>query len=191
MPHVFAYDHPHDLPLTELALVIGGKAANIATMATELGLPVPPAFTITTAACNEYLASGWPDGLDDEIRGHLDRMEALVGRRFGDANDPLLVSVRSGAPRSMPGMMDTILNLGLNEATEAGLAACSGDAAFAADCHARFCKIYRDVVGVSEVPGTRGCSSAAPSRRSSAPGTATGHVPSGPARASASPWARA
>ena len=68
MPYVYAYDHRHDLPLTELALVIGGKAANIATMATELGLPVPPAFTITTAACNRYLAVGWPDGLDEEIR---------------------------------------------------------------------------------------------------------------------------
>ncbi len=152
MPHVFAFDHRHDLPLTELALVIGGKAANIATMAMELGLPVPPAFTISTAACNEYLASGWPDGLDDEIAEHMARIEAAVGRRFGDVADPMLVSVRSGAPRSMPGMMDTILNLGLNDATEAGLAACSGDAAFAADCHARFRKIYGEVVGVSAVP---------------------------------------
>ncbi len=152
MTHVYAYDHQHDLPLTELALVIGGKAANIATMATELGLPVPPAFTISTVACNEYLATGWPDGLDDEIRDHLARIEALLGRRFGDPTDPLLVSVRSGAPRSMPGMMDTILNLGLNDATEAGLAAASGDPVFAADCHARFRKIYRDVVGVEDVP---------------------------------------
>jgi pyruvate,orthophosphate dikinase len=152
VPHVYAYDHRHDLPLTELALVIGGKAANIATMATELGLPVPPAFTITTAACNEYLATGWPDGLDAEIREHMARLETLVGRRFGDPADPLLVSVRSGAPRSMPGMMDTILNLGLNRTTEAGLAAASGDPAFARDCHDRFHTIYRDVVGVHEVP---------------------------------------
>jgi pyruvate,orthophosphate dikinase len=152
VPYVYAYDHRHDLPLTELALVIGGKAANIATMATELGLPVPPAFTITTAACNVYLADGWPDGLDEEIREHMTRLEATVGRRFGDPDDPLLVSVRSGAPRSMPGMMDTILNLGLNQATEAGLAATSRDPAFARDCHDRFHKIYRDVVGVDEVP---------------------------------------
>ncbi len=152
MPHVYAYDHHHDLPIPDLALVIGGKAANIATMATTLGLPVPPAFTIGTAACNEYLAGGWPDGLDDEIRAHLASMERLVGRRFGDPADPLLVSVRSGAPRSMPGMMDTILNLGLNGATEAGLASVSGDPAFAADCHTRFRKIYRDVVGVADVP---------------------------------------
>jgi pyruvate,orthophosphate dikinase len=150
--HVYAYDHRHDLPLTELALVIGGKAANIATMATELGLPVPPAFTITTAACNAYLAGGWPAGLDDEIREHMVRLEARVGRRFGDPADPLLVSVRSGAPRSMPGMMDTILNLGLNRETEAGLAAASGDPVFARDCHERFHKIYRDVVGVAELP---------------------------------------
>jgi pyruvate, orthophosphate dikinase len=152
VPHVYASDHHHDLPLTELALVIGGKAANIATMATELGLPVPPAFTITTAACNAYLAAGWPDGLDGEIREHMARLEARVGRRFGDPSDPLLVSVRSGAPRSMPGMMDTILNLGLNRETEAGLAAVSGDPAFAHDCHERFHKIYRDVVGAHEVP---------------------------------------
>ena len=152
MPLVYAYDHHHDLPPEELTLLVGGKAANIVTMATELGLPVPPAFTITTAACNEFLAHGWPDGLDGEIREAMARIEAQVGRRFGDPSDPLLVSVRSGAPRSMPGMMDTILNLGLNDATEAGLAAVSGDAAFAADCHARFRTIYRDVVGVDDVP---------------------------------------
>ena len=152
MPHVFAYDHDHGLPLPELALKIGGKAANIATMAVGLRLPVPPAFTVSTAACNAYLAGGWPAGLDEELRAQMARMETLVGRRFGDASDPLLVSVRSGAPRSMPGMMDTILNLGLNEATEAGLAAASGDPRFAADCHARFLKVYRDIVGVNDVP---------------------------------------
>ncbi len=152
MPFVYAYDHRHDLPPADLTLLVGGKAANIATMATELGLPVPPAFTITTGACNRYLADGWPDGLDAEIRDHMDRLGSLVGRRFGDAADPLLVSVRSGAPRSMPGMMDTILNLGLNDATEAGLAAVSGDASFAADCHARFRAIYRDVTGADAVP---------------------------------------
>jgi pyruvate,orthophosphate dikinase len=152
VPHVFAYDHDHGLPLPDLALKIGGKAANIATMAVGLGLPVPPAFTVSTAACRAYLADGWPDGLDAELRAHMARMESLVGRRFGDPSDPLLVSVRSGAPRSMPGMMDTILNLGLNDATEAGLAATSGDPAFAADCHARFVKVYRDIVGVEVVP---------------------------------------
>jgi pyruvate, orthophosphate dikinase len=149
---VFDFDHRHDLPFPEIKALVGGKAANIATMATELGLPVPPAFTISTAACNAYLAGGWPAGLEDEIRHHMVRMEGLVGRRFGATADPLLVSVRSGAPLSMPGMMDTILNLGLNDATEAGLAAVSGDPVFAADCHARFRKIYCDIVGVTAVP---------------------------------------
>ena len=152
MTYVYAYDHRHDLPFPEIKALIGSKAANIATMAAELGLPVPPAFTISTAACNAYLAGGWPEGLEDEIRDHMVRMERLVGRRFGDPADPLLVSVRSGAPLSMPGMMDTILNLGLNAATEAGLATVSGDAAFAADCHARFRHVYRGIVGVDVVP---------------------------------------
>ena len=152
MTLVYPYDHHHALGAAELTLLLGGKAANLATMAVDLGLPVPPAFTITTAACNAYLASGWPAGLDDEIRSAMTALEAKVGRRFGDVADPLLVSVRSGAPRSMPGMMDTILNLGLNHATEAGLAAASGDPAFARDCHDRFHAIYRSVVGVQVVP---------------------------------------
>jgi pyruvate,orthophosphate dikinase len=152
VPYVYAYDHRHDLDPAAITLLLGGKAANIATMAVDLGLPVPPAFTITTEACKAYLAGGWPDGLDDEIRAQMTRLEGVVGRRFGDTADPLLVSVRSGAPRSMPGMMDTILNLGLNHATEAGLAAASGDAAFARNCHDRFHAIYRSVVGVETVP---------------------------------------
>ena len=89
-------------------------------MARDLGLPVPPGFAITTATCRTFLASGWPDGLDDELRARMADVEAAVGRRFGDPSDPLLVSVRSGAPVSMPGMMDTILNLGLNDATTDG-----------------------------------------------------------------------
>src|SRR4051794_6309443 len=148
MTLVYPYDHGHQLDAEAITLLLGGKAANIATMAVDLALPAPPAFTVTTDACNAYLASGWPDGLDAELRAAMTRLETLVGRRFGDPRDPLLVSVRSGAPRSMPGMMDTILNLGLNDETEAGLARASGDAAFAADCHARFRTIYRDVVGV-------------------------------------------
>lgn len=152
MTLVFAYDHRHDLPPEGVRARIGGKAASLATMAVELGLPVPPAFTISTAACNAYLAGGWPDGLDGEIRQHLARLEQLVGRRFGDPSDPLLVSVRSGAPVSMPGMMDTILNVGLNQATEAGLARASGAPAFAADCRARFRQLYRDIVRVEVVP---------------------------------------
>ncbi|HET7828172.1 MAG TPA: PEP/pyruvate-binding domain-containing protein, partial [Candidatus Limnocylindrales bacterium] len=140
-------DRP-DLPPDEVVLLLGGKGANLVTMGVDLGLPVPPAFTITTQACRAFLADGWPDALDEELRSQMTRLEAAVGRRFGDATDPLLVSVRSGAPRSMPGMMDTILNLGLNDATEVGLAAASGDAAFARDCHSRFRATYREVVGV-------------------------------------------
>jgi pyruvate,orthophosphate dikinase len=150
--HVYASDHPHSLPFHEVEALIGSKAANIGVMVNELGLPVPPAFTIGTAACNAFLAGGWPAGLDEELREHMARIEALVGRRFGDPTDPLLVSVRSGAPVSMPGMMDTILNLGLNDATVGGMASRSGDPAFAADCHARFNAMYRDIVGVDAVP---------------------------------------
>src|SRR5215213_7681533 len=147
MTWIHASDSRPDLPADDVVLLLGGKGANLVTMAVDLGMPVPPAFTITTEACRTYLASGWPDGLDEELRTHVARLEAAVGRRFGDPADPLLVSVRSGAPRSMPGMMDTILNLGLNAATEAGLAAASGDASFARDCHDRFRTIYGGVVG--------------------------------------------
>jgi pyruvate,orthophosphate dikinase len=150
--YVYAFDHRHDLPLAEVKLLIGSKAANIATMATELHLPVPPAFTVSTAACRAYLAGGWPAGLDDELRVHMARIEHAVGRRFGDPADPLLVSVRSGAPLSMPGMMDTILNLGLNDATVRGLGEAAADPAFARDCRARFERVYRDVVGADDVP---------------------------------------
>jgi pyruvate,orthophosphate dikinase len=144
---VYAYDHRHDLPFDQLKLLLGGKAAGLNAMAVELGLPVPPAFVLTTGACNRYLADGWPDGLDDEIRQHMAALEAAVGRRFGDPADPLLVSVRSGAPVSMPGMMETILNLGLNEETEHGLATASGDPEFARSCRDRFQALYRGVVG--------------------------------------------
>jgi pyruvate,orthophosphate dikinase len=150
--YVFDCDAPPDLPFAELKQVIGGKAANLAVMAHDLDLPVPPAFTISTAGCRSYLAGGWPDGLEAELRQHMAEMEARVGRRFGDPADPLLVSVRSGAPVSMPGMMDTILNLGLNDATEAGLAARSRSPKFAANCRTRFEAMYRDIVGVEDVP---------------------------------------
>ena len=143
MTYVFDCDQRHDLSFAELKRLLGGKAANLAVMALDLGLPVPPAFTITTAACNEYLAGGWPDGLDDELRAHMARMEERVGRRFGDPGDPLLVSVRSGAPISMPGMMDTILNLGLNDATTDGpRGAARASPKFAANCRA---PLRRDV----------------------------------------------
>lgn len=152
MTHVFAFDHQHELAPSEVRALIGGKAANISTMVVDLGLPVPPGFTISTEACNTFLESGWPDGLEDELREHMAGVEEAVGRRFGDAGNPLLVSVRSGAQVSMPGMMDTILNLGLNDETVQGLAATSGEPGFAADCRRRFDEMYRAIVGVPAVP---------------------------------------
>jgi len=144
---VFDLDHDHGLPPGELRLLVGGKAANLAVMASELRFPVPPGFVVSTGACRSYLRDGWPAGLDEELRAHMRRLEELAGRRFGAAADPLLVSVRSGAPVSMPGMMDTILNLGLNEQTSAGLARASGDALFAQDCRNRFRLMFKSIVG--------------------------------------------
>ena len=122
--------------------LVGSKAANLGVMARELDLPVPPGFAISTEACRAYLAGGWPEDLDDEIREGMAAIETAIGRRFGDAADPLLVSVRSGAPVSMPGMMDTILNLGLTPETTG---------AFAAACRARLEAMFRETVG-ADVP---------------------------------------
>jgi pyruvate,orthophosphate dikinase len=152
MTWVYAFDQPPALDRAPLKALLGGKGANLAVMANELGLPVPPGFVITTEACKAFGREGWPAGLDDELRSHMARMGARVGRTFADASRPLLVSVRSGAPVSMPGMLDTILNLGLNEAATAGLAASSGDAGFAAACRQRLETMYRDIVGVETVP---------------------------------------
>ncbi|GAC1508858.1 MAG: hypothetical protein NVS1B3_10420 [Candidatus Dormibacteraceae bacterium] len=152
MRFVYALDSKHSLPPAELVALIGGKAANLALMTTELGLPVPPGFAITTEACRAYLATGWPHGLDDELTAAMRRLEDAVGRRFGDPRNPLLVSVRSGAPVSMPGMMDTILNLGLNDRTGQGLAEVSGDADFAADCRRRLVGMFTHIVGKTTVP---------------------------------------
>src|SRR3954467_14340764 len=98
MPLVFDLGHRHDRAPAEVVDLVGGKAANLGVMATRLGLPVPPGFVVSTEACRAYLRGGWPDGLDEEIRARLRAVEDRVGRRFGDATDPLLVSVRSGAP---------------------------------------------------------------------------------------------
>ncbi|MBM3694378.1 MAG: pyruvate, phosphate dikinase [Actinobacteria bacterium] len=148
MTRVFSFEDLHGRPLPEARRIIGSKAANLAAMANELGLPVPPAFAVSTAACLEYLAAGWPEGLEAEIRDHLARLEHALGRGFGDPADPLLVSVRSGAPVSMPGMMDTLLNLGLNAATAPALARSSGDAAFVEALRTRLEESYLEVVGV-------------------------------------------
>jgi pyruvate,orthophosphate dikinase len=127
--------------------LLGGKGANLAEMS-SLGLPVPPGFTITTEACVHYYSNGqsWPDGLADQVAAGLKTVEQVVGKTFGDARNPLLVSVRSGARASMPGMMDTVLNLGLNDQTVEGLAALSGDRRFAFDSYRRFITMYSSVV---------------------------------------------
>ncbi len=152
MTYAFALDAPLPGTLADAKALVGGKAANLGVMSRELGLPVPPGFAITTATCRTFLATGWPEGLDDELRVRMAAVEAAVGRRFGDPSDPLLVSVRSGAPVSMPGMMDTILNLGLTDATEAGLARAAGDHSFARACRERFVASFRSIVGVADVP---------------------------------------
>ena len=146
MNRVFALDALPTADLVAAKAMVGGKAANLAQMIRELDLPVPPGFVITTTTCREFLAGGWPDGLDAEIREAMVRLEAAIGRRFGDPSDPLLVSVRSGAPVSMPGMMDTILNVGLTPGATA-----SGDAAFTASCRQRLESTFRSTVG-TEVP---------------------------------------
>lgn len=127
--------------------LLGGKGANLAEMA-SLGLPVPPGFTITTEVCTYYYAHdrSYPPGLREEVERALARVEALVGRRFGDPGNPLLVSVRSGARASMPGMMDTVLNLGLNDETVQGLIHMTGNERFAWDAYRRFVAMYGDVV---------------------------------------------
>jgi pyruvate, orthophosphate dikinase len=131
--------------------LLGGKGAGLAEM-TALGIPVPAGFTVTTQACVEYMRAGkeLPAGLGDEIEEHLARLEETTGKRLGDRGDPLLVSVRSGAAVSMPGMMDTILNLGLNDEAVEGLAATTGNARFAYDAYRRLLQMYGEVVdGVS------------------------------------------
>ena len=148
----YALDAAHGLSEAEVRFFIGGKAANLGVMARDLGLPVPPGFVITTEACRTFLATGWPAGLDEELRERMGGIGATLGRGFGDATDPLLVSVRSGAPVSMPGMMDTILDLGLDDATTAGLARVTGDEAFARSCRERFEASFRSIVGVADVP---------------------------------------
>ena len=126
--------------------LVGGKAAGLAVMANELRLPVPPAFAVTTAVCNNYLANGWRDEWTAEIREGLDAITRRVGRRFGDSEKPLLVSVRSGAAVSMPGMMDTLLNVGMTPAIRDRLAEESGNPVFAADTWLRFNRMFTEIV---------------------------------------------
>ena len=132
---------------SDMRNLLGGKGANLAEMS-ALGLPVPPGFTLTTEVCNHYTGNGdsYPDELAGQVADALQAVENIIGAKFGDAANPLLVSVRSGSRASMPGMMDTVLNLGLNDETVKGLAAASGDERFAYDSYRRFIQMYGDVV---------------------------------------------
>src|SRR3989442_1603532 len=135
--------------------LLGGKGANLAEM-TRIGLPVPPGFTITTEVCTYYYAhnKSYPKELQLQIDAGIANMEKILGKKLGDLQKPLLVAVRSGARDSMPGMMDTILNLGLNDQTVLALEKASGNPRFAWDCYRRFIQMYGDVVmGVQKRPG--------------------------------------
>ncbi|MDI3306268.1 MAG: pyruvate, phosphate dikinase [Acetobacteraceae bacterium] len=144
---VYSFGAGHNEGKAEMRNLLGGKGANLAEMA-SIGLPVPPGFTITTEVCTYYYEHGkqYPSDLGDQVAEALARVEQAVGAKFGDHNKPLLVSVRSGARVSMPGMMDTVLNLGLNDQTVDGLAAASGDPRFAWDSYRRFIQMYGSVV---------------------------------------------
>ena len=144
---VYSFGAGHNEGRADMRNLLGGKGANLAEMA-SIGLPVPPGFTITTEVCTAYYDNGqkYPDDLAQQVRAALGRVEEAVGNRFGDHHRPLLVSVRSGARVSMPGMMDTVLNLGLNDQTVEGLVAASGDARFAWDSYRRFIQMYGSVV---------------------------------------------
>ncbi len=143
---VYAFGGARTDGRAEMSALLGGKGANLAEMA-RLGLPVPPGFTLTTEVCTRFYADSerYPEGLEAEVEAALAEVEAAVGKRFGGAADPLLVSVRSGARVSMPGMMDTVLNLGLNDRTVEALAASSGDRRFAFDSYRRFVQMFADV----------------------------------------------
>ena len=164
--------------------LLGGKGANLAEM-TNIGLPVPQGFTITTEACTQYYEDGRQINADiqKEILTYIEKLEGITGKKFGDKENPLLVSVRSGARASMPGMMDTILNLGLNDDVVEVLSAKSGNPRWAWDCYRRFIQMFSDVVlqinlrrntksslAKTSLPTPRSNSSR-PSRRSSAAGT--------------------
>ena len=144
---VYSFGAGHNEGRADMRNLLGGKGANLAEMA-SIGLPVPPGFTITTEVCTAYYDNGqkYPDDLAQQVRAALALIEEAVGNRFGDHHRPLLVSVRSGARVSMPGMMDTVLNLGLNDQTVEGLVLASGDARFAWDSYRRFIQMYGSVV---------------------------------------------
>jgi pyruvate, orthophosphate dikinase len=139
--YVYAFDEPSDGGRE----LLGGKGIGLAEM-TQLRVPVPAGFTITTDACRAFMRDGYPDGLDAEVDEHIRRLEEKAGKRFGDSADPLLVSVRSGAAVSMPGMMDSILNVGLGDDSVRGLADSTGDERFASDCYRRLIQMFGETV---------------------------------------------
>src|SRR5579864_8395526 len=144
---VYGFEAGHAEGRADMRALLGGKGANLAEMS-NLGLPVPPGFTITTEVCTHFFAhdKSYPPELEAEVAAALAGIERALGAKFGDPMKPLLVSVRSGARASMPGMMDTVLNLGLNDRTVAGLARNSGDERFAYDSYRRFLQMYGHVV---------------------------------------------
>src|ERR687897_2458915 len=142
----FVYGFSDDLGSADVLALCGGKGSGLIRMH-GLGLPVPEGFVITTEACVFYIKTGeMPEGLMDEVKENLQRVEKATGRRFGDSENPLLVSVRSGAPVSMPGMMDTVLNLGLNDETVEGLAKQSGKPEFAWDTYWRLMQMVGKII---------------------------------------------
>ena len=135
----------------EMKSVLGGKGAGLAEM-TNAGLPVPPGFTIQTEACREYMRGGLSKEVDEQMAAALSRLETLQGQKLGAGENPLLVSVRSGAKFSMPGMMDTVLNLGLNDTSVKALAKLTGNPRFAYDCYGRLIQMFAEVVLQIEKP---------------------------------------
>ncbi|MBM3806364.1 MAG: pyruvate, phosphate dikinase, partial [Actinobacteria bacterium] len=149
MQFIYAFDHRHRRAPMSMKDLLGGKGANLAEMMSVLKLPVPHGFTVTTDACRAYMKSGWPKSLDKELASHVAQLETKMGAKLGDPASPLLVSVRSGAKFSMPGMMDTVLNLGLNDRSVKGLASSTKDERFAYDSYRRFIAMYgRIVLGI-------------------------------------------
>ena len=145
---VYIFGNGHAEGKADMRNLLGGKGANLAEM-NLIGVPVPPGFTITTEVCNEYFEKGKDDVvalLKDDVEKSIKGVETLMKSKFGDVENPLLVSVRSGARASMPGMMDTILNLGLNDEVVEGLARKTGNPRFAWDSYRRFVQMYGDVV---------------------------------------------
>jgi pyruvate,orthophosphate dikinase len=150
MKHVYFFSKGQTDGDRDMRSLLGGKGANLAEM-TRLGVPVPPGFTVTTEVCRHHLITHHlPDGVEEQVADAIKRLERLTEKQFGGTDDPLLVSVRSGGAVSMPGMMDTILNLGLNDRTVEALARISGNECFAYDSYRRFLQMYSDVAILSD-----------------------------------------